>query len=213
MQNPLVTRLISIVGAVITIVPYVFALNGSLHLPPLLLALLLFVSIGFLTWYAVSEFRNWQDTREIKAPTDQKFYDFMRTWIDRDGDVAVFVKDLSWTKDESVRSVLLRKAQERCLTVIMEASIPFSRELSRAGAQVYYYQAIGFAPRSRFTMIDRHTEQSRVAVGWELGSSGLAPMRVIKVYRSGQDPFSSAAKDLIEFLMKYAQKCDGVESV
>ena len=131
----------------------------------------------------------------------RKINSYMHKWVSSGGRVVIFSRDMSWTDDEAIRQVLMKKARRNELTVCLEHTIRLTDELRRQGARIVTSGALGHVPRSRFTIVDFGREGARVAVGVKVGND-----HVIQEFRSGDHPFFAVAEDLVKLLLASSGK-------
>jgi hypothetical protein len=125
----------------------------------------------------------------------------MCRWVSQPGRVVIFSRDMSWARADSVRNVLVGKADRGELTVCLEHEVQLTNELHNHGANIVTYGHIGHVPRSRFTIVGFEREGARVAVG--VADNGR---HVIQEFQSGAHPFFAVAEDLVKLLI--AAKAD-----
>jgi hypothetical protein len=132
----------------------------------------------------------------------RRIRDFMHAWLSTGARVAVFSRDLSWVKDndDEMRSLLLKKARNDELTVVVPASTSLTRELGDAGAEVVTYPDLDYVIQSRFTLVGIGRAGGRVAIG-----HSQEGMHVIDVL-DAPDPAFYMADDLVEVMRRIAMK-------
>lgn len=125
---------------------------------------------------------------------------YMANLTSFDGQCVVSSNDLSWVSGEA-RDMLMQKAGEGSLVLLMPKPNPMSRELVRAGAKAHYYGDASFRLRSRFTVVNANRADAWVAVGY-----GRKDAHVIREFHSSDDPTLNMAKDLIDMAARLAEK-------
>jgi hypothetical protein len=137
---------------------------------------------------------------------EQGIRDFLFAWIGQSGQTAIFSRDMTWVKDDDMRSLLLSKAQRGELTIVLPRSIPLSDELGSRGAEIILYPELDYVIRSRFTMVNLERADTRVAIGTTV-DGGLVSVEKIAV---GEHPSFFLALDIVELLRRYGrQRIDG----
>jgi hypothetical protein len=135
--------------------------------------------------------------------TRQKKIDaYMCRWLSSGGRAVVFSRDMSWAKNEPIKSMLVTKAELDELTICLEKDLPITDHLKKAGAKIITYGGYNFVPRSRFTIMDYDKEGARVAVGVHQDGK-----HVIQEFRSGSHPFFAVAEDLVKLLHAMKREC------
>lgn len=141
---------------------------------------------------------NYYTTGPYICGSEQKIIIYMRKWISHPGRVVIFTRDMSWAKDEKVKSLLTAKAENNELTIILEREIPLACKLRSCGAKIITYEALRHTPASRFTIINKDRHDAQVAVGGKVNGS-----HVINEFQKGHHPFFAVANDLAEIIIKY----------
>ena len=110
-----------------------------------------------------------------------------------EGRVAVFTRDMSWAGDAKIAQLLDAKAKRSELVICLPTHIPLTRELEALGAEIYTYQGLGYAPKSRFTVVRFERGDARVAIGRQIGG-----VHTIETFSVGEHPVFALAEDLVE---------------
>lgn len=134
-----------------------------------------------------------KSTRSINA--------YMEKWIRSGSQVVVFSRDLSWSSDPKIKSLLMQKSSAREITIYLEHMTDDAKLLLDAGANIMLYRESGHVPRSRFTIVDYGLEGARVAIGLKVEG-----VHTIHEFQSGRDPMFAVAEDMIRFLSTYASR-------
>ena len=110
----------------------------------------------------------WSDFFKVRPkryePKSVEIKEYMRKWLNSGGRALVLSRDLTWVGSRE-QQVLEEKAARGELEVLVERSTAASEALSAKGATVHVYSHLGFAPKSRFTIIDYEKDGARVAIG------------------------------------------------
>jgi hypothetical protein len=123
---------------------------------------------------------------------------YMYQWIDRAGAVAIFTRDLSWVSAPGVKDLLIRKAMNDQLTIVLPREISISRDLEKLGAQTLYYPNIDYVIRSRFTIVNIDRVDTRVAIGRTDGD-----LHKVEEFSAGEQPAFYLAQDLLELAKRF----------
>lgn len=131
---------------------------------------------------------------------NERIRKYMANLTTFDGQCVVSSNDLSWVSGEAYE-MLMKKAAERSLVLVMPRANPMSRELVKAGAEARYYGDASFRLRSRFTVVNSNRADAWVAVGY-----GRKGAHMIREFHSSDDPTLNMAKDLIDMARRLAEK-------
>jgi hypothetical protein len=126
---------------------------------------------------------------------------YMYQWIDRAGPVAIFTRDLSWVSASGVMDLLIRKAKDGQLTIVLPKKIGLSEELAGFGAETVYYPNIDYVIRSRFTIVNIDRVDTRVAIGRTDGD-----LHKVEEFSAGEQPAFYLAQDLLELAKRFNAK-------
>jgi hypothetical protein len=162
-------------------------------------ALLCIILLVAIVWEVITYMRS--GPRRYYLFKKRRIRNFMRRWLLSGGRAVIFTRDMSWAGDESIRQVLVEKAQRNELTICIETVIPLAAQLATLGAQVISCGELEVVPRSRYTIIDFERDGARVAVGGTVGRH-----HVIQEFRSGDHPFFAVAEDLARLLIAYDRR-------
>ncbi|RKE62930.1 hypothetical protein [Microbacterium sp. AG238] len=124
---------------------------------------------------------------------------YMSNLTNFDGQCVISSNDLSWVEGEA-HAMLMKKAENKSLVLVMPKANQRSRELVRAGAVARYY-GDSSPLRSRFTVINPGRADAWVAVGY-----GRKDSHVIREFHSSDDPTLAMAKDLIDLARLLGEK-------
>jgi hypothetical protein len=131
--------------------------------------------------------------RPDRYRTDAEIRAFMFKWINSEGLVTIYSRDMSWAPQEQrIMDLLERKARNNELTICVPAKVPLTDRLAALGAEVHTYEKLGYQPRSRFTVIRTGRQDACVAIGRSLGED-----HVIETFSAGEHPAYGLAEDLI----------------
>ncbi|MFT7711761.1 hypothetical protein ACMT9Y_12445 [Clavibacter tessellarius] len=156
-----------------------------------LVGLALCVAIVLGAWEVIAAFR----ARPIEykgAKRNERIRTYMSNLTNFDGQCVISSNDLSWVSGDA-QEVLMRKAAENSLVLVMPKANAKSRALVEAGAEARYYGNDSFRLRSRFTVINPERADAWVAVGY-----GRKGSHMIREFHTSDDPTLNMAKDLIE---------------
>lgn len=196
-----VLRLVSLAAAYLTLVGVFITLPNKGEFSDFAKALM-FVSLLAIIFLVVLEIRSARG-RRLYDPSDKEgIKKYMHNWIDHNGRVAIWTRDMSWADNDSTRKLLLKKAKADELVICMPKITQFARELSSAGAEICTYPQANYDPKARFTIREYKRAGSRVAVGRI--HEGL---HVIEEHNSNDHPVSYLASDLVN-LVRSQQSSD-----
>ena len=125
----------------------------------------------------------------------QRITRFMYDWIRNSGRTAIYSRDMSWATEDPVHCLLIEKARNDELVLVLPRPTPLSAELEAAGAQIVTYMGINHDPRARFTIADYGRGDARVAIGITQDSRHR-----IEVYAAGTDHAFQLSEDLLRIL-------------
>lgn len=132
---------------------------------------------------------------------NQEINEYMFKWIRQGGRVAICTRDMSWGNDPKIKSLLIEKAGASELCIFLPKDIPLTKELKKAGAEIFIYPELEHTPTSRFTIIDKDQAYARVAVGRKIDGR-----HYIEEFSIGRHPVFEVANDLVEVIRKYNEK-------
>jgi len=162
----MLARVIGVLSGIVTLFAFLYGETGSnITLSPWKIGLITVFCISILGYLALEAYEYYR-SRPITTKTDVDFHAFMARWLDHPGKVAILSANLSWGDPKIVLPKLEKKAASGDLLLIMEKPSALSRALESKGATVKYYQAIGYVPQSRFTVVRFRSPHGKVAVGW-----------------------------------------------
>jgi hypothetical protein len=185
----------SLAGLIFSIVP-VKDMN------PLTWIALLISAVATLAVFG-SDIQHWMRHTPLLFNSDEeghaKIRKYMRQWISREGEVAIWSKDLTWaTADQTVKDVLFNKARAKQLTLFVPTQFELSQALQAEGAKVISYHEIGYTPKSRFTFVQVGRATSRVAI-----ASSSQNQHRIDEFSAGDGPEFHLAEDLMEIVRRF----------
>lgn len=139
-------------------------------------------------------------TKNIFSDNDE-IKEYMKKWIDNDGQTVIVTRDLSWVDvhDEIFR-ILLKKARCNELTIIMREAKDDLSQLENEGAKIFYYSHLDFTPENRFTFIHHGRSNPRLAIGYQDGD-----VRIIKEFEKSGTIEYSLAEDLYTLLKEVSK--------
>lgn len=93
---------------------------------------------------------------------------YMKNWLNSNSRTVIVSRDMSWvSQNDEVYNILLKKAKDDELTIIVKNSKDIIRDLKNHGAEVYEYNNIDFTPSVRFTFIHYGLGNPRLAIGFK----------------------------------------------
>jgi len=192
----LLIRLISSIGAGVTLVGFAVSLKEPL--PPwawICIALLL-IGIALVVIFDIhATIRARGRAFEQNSPA---IADYLVGWLRSGGRAAILSRDMSWAQDNpAVEPLLTAKASMGELVLCVARETPFIAKLREAGADVHVYVSAGWVPQSRFTIINHGRADAKVAVGSLVGAK-----HVIQEFSAGSHPYFSVANDLFELVRR-----------
>lgn len=206
-----ITNFLSIVGGAAAGTVGIAAWSTKHH--DLRLILITIVALSSLISLILSTLAFFAD-RPKNYPTPEKINAFMWRWVQSEGKVAIFSRDLTWhdgvvhmgivrgalarlprsvSEPPSIREALLEKARRGELTLCIEQETDFAKELKDAGATICEYGHLRFVPLSRFTIVRHGRADAEVAIGRTVNG-----VHQIERYKLGEHPACAIAIDLVE---------------
>lgn len=189
----LVRKLVALIASFASMAGLLVAFLPSLKdLPSWAVALLVVAIIAFIA-LVVLEFTDRRGRRVYAKDDTYGIKQYMHSWIEHGGRVAIWTRDMSWAQNPETRQLLAEKARRSELILCLPEINAFARELSKAGAEVCAYgTSLLEAPASRFTIVFFGRDGSRVAVGRAEGDT-----HVIDEFSAGDHPAFHLAADLV----------------
>lgn len=175
---------------------------GELLMTPwkaILVVVVVAVAISLALWEVITAVRSRPIAYKGKK-RNERIQKYMANLTRFDGQCVVSSNDLSWVSGEAYE-MLMKKAAERSLVLVMPRENEMSRELVAAGAEARYYGDETFRLRSRFTVVNSNRADAWVAVGY-----GRKGAHMIREFHSSDDPTLNMAKDLIDMARRLAEK-------
>jgi len=124
--------------------------------------------------------------------------EYMHSWIEHGGRVAIWTRDMSWAQNQNTRRLLIQKAERGELILCLPQRNDLASELAAAGAEVCAYGTeLLESPASRFTITFFGRDGARLAVGRAVGDT-----HSIDEFNSGDHPAFHVAEDLIGLVRK-----------
>jgi len=191
-----INQILTIVGSTASVLALIVSFGIIRPLSPLQVGLLVVgtscgaVAIGS----AVREYRR-SSQRVCKSEHD--IAEYMHRWINQDGRAAVFSRNMTWASRPRLRALLLQKALNKELVLILPQPTDLSEELRGHGAEVVYYPRLNYSPMSRFTIVRLGREDARVAVG-----RTVKGRHTISEYSMGEHSAYAMAQDLVNILLR-----------
>ncbi|PFL17644.1 hypothetical protein COJ07_21480 [Bacillus cereus] len=128
---------------------------------------LIFVAVGLFILAIYSEIKNYKKPG-LHCKDEIEINKYMINWIKKGGRVIVFTRDMSWAQsDINVKRMLINKAEDNELEIVLLEKNSFTNELQEKGASIYTYGDLGYTPKSRFTIVRTDRVDSKVAIGSE----------------------------------------------
>ena len=192
-----IVHLVSTVGAVASVLGIAVTLLISSYDFAWWIILLLIVC-GLLTivaiWYV---FKSDVCTRVYKRDDKMGIRNYMFSWIEKGGRVAIWTRDMSWVDDESMKQMLRRKAESSELIICLPARTELTNYFESHGAKIVAYEAPG-SPSSIFTIANYERPGSRVAVGMGKGN-----LHIIQEFSSADEhPSFYMAYELVKLVQE-----------
>jgi hypothetical protein len=191
----LAVRLLSSIGSAISI--FAFLNTPGTSWDAWQVVLLTLTMLGVLAVILLDIVSEWRNRPKSFVPNDPKIKEYMFNWLQSGGRAAIFSRDISWANDNSIKSLLTRKAKNHELVLCLPKMTILAEELENLGAEVHVYPSLQYEPQSRFTIINKGRGDARVAVGTIIGRK-----HVIREFQAGHDPFFSVANDLLEVICR-----------
>ncbi|MCT1722187.1 hypothetical protein M3B14_00820 [Kocuria marina] len=165
----------------------------------ILVVVVVAVAISLALWEVITAVRLRPIAYKGKK-RNERIQKYMANLTRFDGQCVVSSNDLSWVSGEAYE-MLMKKAAERSLVLVMPRENEMSRKLVTAGAEARYYGDETFRLRSRFTVVNSNRADAWVAVGY-----GRKGAHMIREFHSSDDPTLNMAKDLIDMARRLAEK-------
>ncbi|GLU86105.1 hypothetical protein Kosp01_08510 [Kocuria sp. NBRC 114282] len=175
---------------------------GELLMTPwkaILVVVVVAVAISLALWEVITAVRLRPIAYKGKK-RNERIQKYMANLTRFDGQCVVSSNDLSWVSGEAYE-MLMKKAAERSLVLVMPRENEMSRKLVTAGAEARYYGDETFRLRSRFTVVNSNRADAWVAVGY-----GRKGAHMIRELHSSDDPTLNMSKDLIDMARRLAEK-------
>lgn len=175
---------------------------GELLMTPwkaILVVVVVAVAISLALWEVITAVRSRPIAYKGKK-RNERIQKYMANLTRFDGQCVVSSNDLSWVSGEAYE-MLMKKAAERSLVLVMPRENEMSRKLVTAGAEARYYGDETFRLRSRFTVVNSNRADAWVAVGY-----GRKGAHMIRELHSSDDPTLNMSKDLIDMARRLAEK-------
>lgn len=158
------------------------------------LAIIVFFFFIVLEWRSVSRVR-------IYDPSDKHLIqDYMEKWIAPSGRVAVWTRDMTWANNENAKKILRAKARNKELVICQQDETPLSKELKDHGAEIHFYSAAHYSPKTRFTIRNYRRAGASVAIGYQ--KDGL---HYIEEFRSPWESAHPLTEDLVKLAVAYSK--------
>jgi hypothetical protein len=196
---PRISLWISSLASVVSLILTIATMKMSL---PLLYTVII---AGLVIFFFVSLFLDYRDFSRQKPrtfkPESYEIKNYLLNWISKGGHAVVFTRDMSWANDDRIKNMLLTKARNSELSVILPKQMALTEELERSGAQIISYESLNYTPQSRFTLINKGRMDSQVAFGRR-----IKDQHVIEEFANGEHPVFALANDLVEILNHIQKK-------
>lgn len=151
---------------------------------------------------AVADVSTWIAKRPRRyAPGDDAITRYLGKWLGSGGRAAIFSRDMSWAGDNEVGAILRTKARQQELIVCVARPSTITEQLRNVGADIHAYDALGYEPKARFTIIDHNKADARVAIGFV-----EAGRHTIREYTSDDRAVLALATDLVEIVRRIPPK-------
>jgi hypothetical protein len=185
-----------------SVIGLIFAIATTKTNLPMLYTVIIAI---FIIIFAISlglDYRDYskQKPRSFK-PDSHEIKDYLFNWISKGGHVAIFTRDMSWANDNRIKSMLITKARNSELSVILPKQNALTDELETFGANIISYEVLDYIPQSRFTMINKGKMDSHVAFGRRINDQ-----HVIEEFANGNHPVSALAIDLVEIVSQVQKR-------
>jgi len=159
----------------------------------------------FIIIFLISLYFDYRDYSKQKPrsfkPDSYEIKDYLFNWISKGGHAAIFTRDMSWANDNHIKSMLITKARNSELTVILPKQNALTDELETFGAKIISYEILNYIPQSRFTIINKGRMDSQVAFGRR-----IKDQHVIEEFGNGSHPVFALANDLVEIVSQVQEK-------
>lgn len=198
-MSGLVQRIVAAFATFASFVGLVFSLHQPGSSFTFIQTSLTIISIVAFLFNVYFEIRDYRRSRPRVMRDGGKIRNYMYRWINSGGRVAVFSRSLSWIADNDMRTMMMGKARDGDLTVVMPTPAGVGPELMSAGARVIYYGDDDYVIRSRFTIINRGRTDTAVAIG---RTDDRGKHIITEHKASDADPAYWLAEDLIELMIR-----------
>jgi hypothetical protein len=199
MMLPRISLWLSSLASVIGFI-YTMATNQT-SLPMSYTVIVAFIIIAFFI-SLVLDYRDYlkQKPRSFK-PDSNEIKQYLFNWISKGGHAAIFTRDMSWANDARIKNMLIAKARNSELTVILPKPNDLTHELEMSGANIISYEGLDYTPQSRFTIINKDRMDSQVAFGRR-----IKDQHIIEEFANGNHPVFALANDLVEIVSQTQKK-------
>jgi hypothetical protein len=139
----------------------------------------------------------------FNCKTQRQINDYLRNFIARGSRVDIFSGRLSWVaEDDEMKSFLIEKARSCEVNIFLPQMNDVARELQNNSINVHEYRDIEYAPRARFTLLNRERPGGEVIA---ISSGALPNHRIVEYEASNSPMLIAAASDLVAMVEKLRQ--------
>lgn len=192
--------IITSIGTVASIISLT-ALPGIPLWGKIIICVIGIVSFAFLL---IDHYRGAQ-VNEIKCKNDSEIKESMKRIIKSQGKICIMSRDLSWV-DDDIKKCFKEKGSS--LLIFVQKENKDTREIASYGAEIQYYNALGWEPKTRFTVIRYNRDHPQVAIANTQDTIRRRNKFVHTIYETSQnnckqdDFIASLAMDLISLCKK-----------
>jgi hypothetical protein len=140
-------------------------------------------------------------TLHARQSEHSRINEYMFNLLRNGGRVAIVSNDLTWVKgSDSIKNLLVEKAQESEVTIIVPRANDVAAFLEENGVRVITYPGLSITPKTRFTIALQGRADEFVAIGRQKNG-----FHTIREYQRDELP-CLLAEDLVAILEAYAAR-------
>jgi hypothetical protein len=191
-MRDLLVRILSVLGSIASVWAFViffkFPYSEWIGVP---------IAAALVGVYLFMEIRGHLLTKDFrcKAQDVKAINKEMVKIVGHPGKTTILSRDLSWASSAGIAELLKKKARAGELALHIHHATDLSAELAQDGAAVTYYEATGFIPQSRYTMLNTGQPHATIAIGFREGEHWI-----IRRHRNGHDASFHLASDLLNVI-------------
>lgn len=139
----------------------------------------------------------------FNCKTQSQINNYLKNFIARGSRVDIFSGRLSWVAEgNDMRTFLIKKARSCEINIFLPQMNDIAHDLQNNGINVHEYRDIEYAPRARFTLLNRERPGGEVIA---ISSGALPDHRIVEYEASNSPMLIAAASDLVAMVEKLRQ--------